>query len=445
MTVAWKYWTHVRLEMSGNLKRQEILVLKAFFQQQFQVEATGDVPDSLVQTRLSELRATDPLAAGCLRCFVSHQILAVCTDLNQKFQLQRYFNQSELLAYVLNDINPLQSFESEAIYLPLACKITQSFQPAQSSLAYWTKRLVLQHKDLYRALASSGIYIASDWAILNHTPPARVQRQFNGLIHQQQLERILLILTSFHAVYRQDRLLAGAGQRCPEPTPQQLERMAIHLTAAGLPHCPPEQIPPEQILRTLRGLAADLRQPQGVAIPLNDSLSAPNPQPDEHEEFLAHYQIQVRRCLKQAIRQVFDARLAELQQKNPAKAAAFMQALTLFFLNKLPMAQIAPLVGLQKQFQVTRLLNLTQLRAEVRQQWLRLMHRELPQILQQYLESEQIAQVDQLNRLTALLEESIDRIMAEDRAECYSAGHRSESLFKSCLRRYLSEWQRDSA
>ena len=166
MGVTWKYWTHSWLDMSGRLKKQEILPLKTFFQQQFPVEDAEDLPDSLIQTRLSELRSTEAkrFAMGCLRCFVSHQIVTVCANLSQKFQLQRYFTQAELLAYVLTDINPLQSFESDAIYLPLAVRVTQSFQPSHSGLASWTRRLVLQQKDLQRALMGNGIYMASDWA-----------------------------------------------------------------------------------------------------------------------------------------------------------------------------------------------------------------------------------------------------------------------------------------
>ena len=440
MGVTWKYWTHSWLDMSGRLKKQEILPLKTFFQQQFAVEDAEDLPDSLIQTRLSELRSTEAksFAMGCLRCFVSHQIVTVCANLSQKFQLQRYFTQAELLAYVLTDINPLQSFESDAIYLPLAVRVTQSFQPSHSGLASWTRRLVLQQKDLQRALMGNGIYLASDWAILNHATVLQVERRLAGQLSQIQLERTMLVLASFHAIYRHDRLQrVGAGQRCAVPTAEQLERMGQQLATAGLPDCKPEQI-----LRSLRFLARQLRQLKPTAISLDETVTTPSPLPDEQDEFLAHYEIQVRRCLKQAIRLVFDQKLADLQQTNPAKTAAFMQALSLFFLNKMPMAQIAPLVGLQKQFQVTRLLDLTRLRAEVRQQWLDLMRYELPRMLRHYLESDQL---QQLERLDSLLEDSIDRIMAEDRADCYSAGHRSNSLFRSCICRYLSEWHRDSA
>jgi len=296
----------------------------------------------------------------------------------------------------------------------------------------------LQQKDLQRALSGHGIYLASDWAILNHATLLQVERRLAGQLSQIQLERTMLVLASFHSVYRHDRLQrVGAGQRCAAPTAEQLARMGKQLATAGLP-----DYKPEQILRSLRFLACQLRQIKPTAIPLDETVATPSPLPDEQDEFLAHYQIQVRRCLKQAIRLVFDQKLADLQQANPAKTAAFMQALSLFFLNKMPMAQIAPLVGLQKQFQVTRLLDLTRLRAEVRQQWLDLMRYELPRMLRHYLESDQL---QQLERLDGLLEDSIDRIMAEDRADCYSAGHRSNSLFKSCLCRYLNEWHRDSA
>lgn len=98
------------------------------------------------------------------------------------------------------------------------------------------------------------------------------------------------------------------------------------------------------------------------------------------------------------------------------------------------MAQIAPQVGLSKQFQVTRLLGLKQLRLAVRQTWLKQMRERLPQLLANYLEPNQI---ERLERLDVLLEEYIDRILAADASESYNPYRNSSSMFTACLCQYL--------
>ncbi|WNZ27262.1 hypothetical protein HJG54_30700 [Leptolyngbya sp. NK1-12] len=453
MGVVWRYWTHVRLQMSGELRKSEVVAAKLFFQQQFPDWADAiTVPDRLVQQQLVALmRPLDRslaalerarLAECCLRCYVSNQIPQVCFGLMQRFKLQAGLQWGNLLPYILNDLDPLQPQAVHTPFQPLAIRVVQTFDPEQSHLSTWTKRLVLQQKSLIAVLAEHGIYLASSWAILSHTSPARMRRLLAGMLATPELERASLLLESYHAVYRHDRVQRQStqvGRRCKEPSHEQLQRMVQYLQAQGA-----KDDGPGRVLQELRLLAEKLRQVKRMpTVSLDDEttgflayqhLSRSAPSEDEQDEFLSHYYRAAEQCLYQAVHQVLEERLADLrQQKNP-KDQVFLKALALFHQQRQSMAQIAPQVGLSKQFQVTRLLGLKQLRLAVRQTWLKQMRERLPQLLANYLEPNQI---ERLERLDVLLEEYIDRILAADASESYSPYRNSSSMFTVCLCQYL--------
>ncbi len=463
MGSACRYWTHLRLEASGSLREREIAAAKAFFQQQFPdwIEA-DEIPDLQVQRQLVKLmRSASPtevdpnqssanLAEGCLRCFVAHQIPLVCFSLEQRFGTQGGFSRADLYAYVMDDANPLSFEYRETDYLPVAVRIVQLFDPEQSNLSTWTKRLVLQQKGLNAALADWGIYLASDWAILNHTTPARISRLLAGRLMATEIQRACQVLESYHAVYRQARLRqrsTGAGKKCTEPDSEQLQNMLQHLQAQGV-----GGDSSQQLLRELRGLAQQLRQVKRLsAVSLDDEKTSflaeqqqvvDSPDEDQQDQFLSVYRQESEQCLSQAVKQVLDDRVTYLSRRKPPKDETFLKALALFHREGKSMTEIAPLVGLQKQFQVTRLLGLKELRADVRQAWLKLLHQRLPQLLKHYLDPQQLEQFDQQlqQQLNTVLEELIDRIIAEDTTDSYSPKRSSRSLFTACLCQYLETW-----
>lgn len=535
MGAAWKYWTHIRLEASGNLRKREVAPLKAFFQQQFPAwTETTEVPDLLLQANLVEMMQsataeTAQLAEGCLRCFVSNQIPPVCFSLEQRFGSQGNFTRTDLYRYVLDDVNPLKPWEREAEqldedlaelhesadpteaassttslrprYQPLAIKIVHTFNPAGSNLSTWTKRLVLQQKDLNKALNECGIRLVSDWSILNHMTSARLKRLLSGELTEEEIRRACQVLSSFHTVYRGDRMQphsTNPGRRCSEPTQEQLQRMVLYLKSQGL-----QGYTPTQVMKELQALAQKLRGgKQAVAISLDDentSFLADQQQTQASEEeqqqdaLISRYQQEAETCLKQAIQQVIDTRLAYLRSKKPPKDGkkppkdqAFLKALHLFYCDGKSMTEIAPLVGLEKQFQVSRLLELDALRTDVRLEWLMLMMDQLDAILQDYLDPEQLKQFQQqllrelrtdmrqkwlvllgnhpnvllkdcLNQGRFLLGEMIDHILAEDATDCYGKKNhgkkqrsrseradsaplqpRAKSMFATCLCQYLN-------
>lgn len=462
MGSACRYWTHIRLEGSGALREREIVAVKKFFQQQFPDWAAADeIPDLQIQRQLVEqMQVSTPaqvspaqtssnLAEGCLRCFVSHQVPLVCFSLEQRFGNQGGFSRADLYPYVMDDSHPLNFEYQITDYQPIAVRIVQTFDPGQSNLSTWTKRLVLQQKDLNAALAAYGIYLASDWAILNHTTPARIKRLLSGKMIDTEIQRACQILESFHAVYRQARRKrsSGAGKKCIEPDAIQLQDMLQHLQAQGVwGYSPP------QLLRELRALAQQLRQLKRLSVIslddekigfLAEQQQVANPDQDQDQnQFLSLYRQESEQCLNQAVKQVLDDRVTYLSRRKPPRDQSFLKALDLFHRGGKSMTEIAPLVGLQKQFQVARLLTLKELRADVRQKWLTLLHQRLPQLLKDYLDPQQLEHLDQQlhQKLNAALEELIDQIIAEDATASYSPKRNSRSLFTACLCQYLETW-----
>ncbi len=437
MGAAWRYWTHLRLEASGRLRRVEIEVAKAFFQQQFPtlMEAI-DVPDAVVQQQLVQIMRSEMpnltelavefsasrLAECCLRCFVSNQIPQVCYSLEQHFGAQGQFCQADLFPYVLEDADPLQVFDRSANQsdraCPLAVTIVRKFDPALSRLSTWTKLLTRQHKELDLALKEIyGIYLTSDWAILNQATSQQIQRLLSSQLAQASLQRTCEIFQCYQAIYRRDYLQwrsQNPGKRCPEPTPQQLEQMLQMLQAKGI------WLTPLALLEELHNLAKKLRPPHSgdltsiENIALKGSIdrvqsrifAQQQSSEDEQQqtEFLHRYQQVAYRVLEQVVEQVIDQRMEVARRSRRSrsqplpKEQAYLKAMVLFHHRRQSMTEIAPQVGLTAQFQVSRLLELQEMAADMRREWLIQMGEALSLLLPDYLEVTQLAQIAQLDR-----------------------------------------------
>lgn len=437
MGSAERYWQHVRLSDDGRLQTRTIPWAQTFFQTQ--LIDLEEAPDSVIQQRLvaifraeaaegnpaPELNGHPPdspaltlaqLAACCLRCFVSHQIPLVCADLEHQFRSQTGLTKANLYPYVMEDVDPTQFYP---IYSPLALRIVNQFDPDQSSLTTWTRRLVRQHKALHRVLEEDyGIYLASDWAILLRARPERLQRTFTSWT-AEEVQTAVQILQAFHAVYRGDRLAqrgqtGAAGRRCHPPSLDQLNRMVQRLAESGskgLPTTAPA------MLQKLQTLAQNLRQRSvradlSVDVEANrflldqPAVSAANQlsEPDaEQDSFLFSYRQAAQTCLEQAVDQAIQRRLAYFHSRpsTQTRGNAFLRAMLLFHDRGWSMKDIAPVVGLTEQFQVTRLLGLKELQADFYQLWLLLICEKLPALLQHNLEPEELEPIQQ--QLTAFL------------------------------------------
>jgi hypothetical protein len=477
MTAASKYWKLVRLDAKGRRKVEEIVSAKAFYQQQFpELAPQIDVPDAVIQRQLLALlrqasevpvdEATSYLnAERCLRCFISSQIEQVCLQLEFQFGSDRGFTRYDLFPFVLDDtLNNLRGTRSQVssgsnptTYTPMAIKILQTFEPDRASLSTWTARLVKHHRELNAFLLEHGVYLVSDWAILNDTTAKQLQRilaEFHNFT-SVEIEQSSLLLESYHAVYRRERLKlrsSGVRGKCQPPSREQLKQIGhllgqkakLTLEAAG-------------ILGQLQKLAEYLRQYRiyargGFSPPESldnldirlkveqQQVSQSNGDPEAEEEqaeFLGRYRQEFLHCLERAIAQAIRARLSYFQGKNPQKAQQFLTALELFHCQGRSMGEIAPQIGLQAQYQVTRFLKLKEFRSDIRQ----LMLKDLPALIlgmaAKYTDPDLLLQREQ--QIEAALNERVDALMQKAETEVSLAERRSpSSLFAQHLCRYLA-------
>lgn len=225
MGSASRYWKLVRLDRRGRRTVEEIVPAKGLFRQQFpDLTSQSHVPERTIELHLlgllgqsSEASVVDNavplLAEQCLRCYISSQIEQVCLQLEFQFGREHGFTRSELFPFVLDDVldnlrgtRPQNKSESQPkAYQSMATQILQTFTPERASLSTWTARLVKHQRELNAFLLAHGVYLVSDWAILNDTTPKQLRRilaEFHQLT-SVEIERASLLLESYHAVYRQ--------------------------------------------------------------------------------------------------------------------------------------------------------------------------------------------------------------------------------------------------
>lgn len=488
MSDASRYWTLVRIDAAGQCKIELIASAKAFFLASFpEYLPHSEVSDAPIQRQLlawmkegREGRGMKAVSVGnnneanrpflaelCLQCFISGQIERVCQQLEVQFGAKHGFTCSDLLRFVLDD--DIRSHRNKTTpvsraYQSLPQEILHSFDPEQSRLATWTTRLVKHHRELNNFLLEQGVYLVSDWAILNDTNSKQLQRIFSQF-HQLtpiEIEQAQQLLESYHAVYRAQRLKArqsGTRGQCPPPTTEQLEQMGRRLssqTGKGLR--------PETLMTKLQALASRLREyrvhirggslPQesldipvagtssstsGDRILLQDFIDDRNTT-DEPTEFLLSYRQQFLTCLDQALAQITEERVKKLQQKDPQKAEKFITALQLFHCQGKSMGEIAKQIDVPAQFHVSRLLQLKSFRADVQREFLVLLRDRVIKVAKTYTEPERLQALSQ--QIEEALDEQVTQIIQEAATEASTAtGAKNRttatSLFSERLCYYL--------
>ena len=455
--ILMKYWRLTSIDSTGKCKSQEISEAKTFFTSL----CLDNQQDALIQRQLFKYfrgdsptpvpsNSTNYLAELCLRCFISSQIESTCIQLEQQFGITHGFNRYDLLPFVLNDVI-LNRQANPNSYTSLASEILQTFNPDKSNLSTWTNRLVLHHRELNSFLLEHGVYLISDWAILNDTTPKQLQRIFS--FYQctvNEVQQAVNLLSNYHTVYRRQRLIerqAGIKGKCLPPTLEQLHQIGKSLN-----------LQPQQAIEQLQNLALKLRQYRIAArrktlatLSLDDPDVAlvVDSQPDPNlnntldddqlqSEFLQLYHQQFINSLDSALQQVTLERVNNLQRRNSKSVSQFKTALHLFHCQGESMGNIAPLIGLQAQYQVTRLLKLKEFRADVRQIMLKLLlDNILPQAIT-YAAPERLSTLSQQVELA--LDEKITEMIISASSESSTAKYPcAQSLFSKRLCLYLAQ------
>ncbi|WP_341526347.1 hypothetical protein WKK05_27895 [Nostoc sp. UHCC 0302] len=453
MGAALRYWRLVRIDTAGKRQIKEIKPAKEFFADTFpEYTVESDVNDTEVQRLLLELSRDAPadrclLAERCLLCFISWQIEQVCLQLEANFGNVHGFSCTDLLPYVLDDDGRLQPASS---YQCLSRKVLQSFDSAQSSLTNWTTTRVKQDPALNKFLLELGVYLISDWAILNDTRPKqleRILREFHSLT-VSEIEYFSKLLESYHLIYRVQRLQQrslGIRGKCSPPTTQQLEEIALKLESQiG------QILKSETVMAQLQNLASRLRQyrihARGGALPTvsrdamdREGISAPQvtnseENEDNQAEFLQLYRSQFLVCLEQALALVIGSRIRQLQSKKADKAKTFLAALQLIYCQQLPMTAIAKQVGLRAQDAVTRLLKLKEFRADVQQQLMLILRDRVLVLAQNYFNLERIQILE--HQIASALDEQIAMVVEEADKKSRTT---KNSLFADQICRYIDK------
>ena len=470
MVTLAKYWQLVSLDVSGKRRIKEIISAKNFFDRQFaELIKREEIQDSVIQGYLWKLSHQNSqvttsqapeswLAESCLRCFISHQIEQVCIQLEVKFGREYGFSRYDLFPLVLDDT--ADNFrdlgrKNYSSYQPLAAKILASFDPQKANLSTWTTRLVRQNKELNTFLLEHGIYLVSNWAILNDTTAKQVRRiwlEFHNFT-SGEIEQACCLLESYHAIYRRDRLKQLKTKnrtKCQPPSLEQLKQIAHLLSQKTNLNLSPEATMSrlQQLADLLRQYRIYVRGGKSLAQKSLDNAevnvdrwyaSVANSESQDEEEqskFLQYYRQEFLVCLDESIEHITQTKVDYLKRKKSTKAQLFLRALNLFHCQGKSMTEIASFIGLKAQYQVTRLLKLKDLRADIRQNMLqKLRDRTLAKAVN-YAVPEQLQQLEQ--KVEAALEEQIDTVIAEAESEASAANNIApSSLFSQRLCHYL--------
>lgn len=450
MSALVHYWQFNKLNIRGQVTVEEIAEAKSFIREECaDIVNQISFSDAVIQRHLFTLfRKNDSIAEICLRCFISEQIKQICINLERQFGNSHQFNRYDLFPFVLDDTldRPKQTKTRE--YTPMATKILQTFDPQQASLSTWTTRLVRYERNLNQFLLEHGLYLISDWAILNDTNPKQLQRilkEFHYL-NDALITQASLLLEAYHTIYRQERLAsrkAGIRGKCPAPTPEQLQQIA---------QFPGLSLNPEQILTQLQNLAEQLRKyrifVRGGKLK-QDSLDnhdtlikfeqeqiakfSDNSEQETQGEFLNRYRRQFLSCLEKAIASVVTQWINK--QKEPKKQQ-FLSALKLFHCQGSSMTEIASAIGLQAQYQVTRLMQLKNFRSDIQQQMLQELRQQILEIAAIYTDPQQL--LKQEKQIEMALVEQVKSVIEQAGSEASMAKNQPlKSIFAQYLCRYL--------
>jgi hypothetical protein len=471
MNATSRYWTLVKINIAGGCKIEVIAEAKAFFASEFlKGNAATEISDDQIQRQLRDLMKLPPpnqpekslLAERCLLCFISHHIQQACRHIEAQFGIFHGFTYQDLLPFVLSDdgrfkkpdrqINPASSYQS------IAQIILASFEPAQSSLSAWTYRRVKHNSELNSFLLEHGVYLVSDWAILNDTRTKQVEKILSNFYQLTtfEVQQSSQLLAGYHAIYRTARMQqrqGGSKRQCQPPTTEQLQEIAEFIETRNHQKFSAKMVMEllQQLANRLRNYRIFVRGGAANTEVFDDSENSyvvknfiDNPdlndgdRQDEVSDFLNLYQQQLLVCLDEAIGEVTKTWIKQLHRQDEQKPQQFLRALQLFHCEGKNMGEIAIKVGLQAQYQVTRLLKLKSFRADIRYQLLEMLRERILTAAKSYISPEQLQKRDK--QIEEALGEQINLVIQEAETEASMAKrHPGSSIFSQKLCQHLDQ------
>ncbi|NET48239.1 MAG: hypothetical protein F6K09_05845, partial [Merismopedia sp. SIO2A8] len=188
-------------------------------------------------------------------------------------------------------------------------------------------------------------------------------------------------------------------------------------------------------------LSESLDAPQTYEIAAQSQAPTIDHDQGEQDDFLSYYRSQLAPCLDQAITEVMGDRLSSLKRKKPQMVQPFLMAMHLFHCGGYSMGEIAPLIGLKAQFQVTRLLKLKELRATVQARMITLLLDRVVDQAKHHLDIDHLdtGQLDRISdQIRDALNDDVVALMYASEAEATTVKHRPlTSMFAQCLCSYL--------
>jgi hypothetical protein len=385
MGQASRYWSLLLLDSSGRVRHRELPAVQAFLAETFPAFLEDAAVDEQLVRSLLPLIQTQPQARMVLRCLISHHVVAACQSLYNQFGQFYRFNLGDLLPLVLDDEGKPWQETPEGGYQTLAHRVFDRFDPSMGRLGTWVTRLVRQHPPMTECLLNHGLYLVSDWAILNDTKPHQLYRIWTQTYQfsPEEAERDCNVLEAFRLVYTAEH---RPGARCKDPSPEQLERIAAGVAEkTPRPFSLPElQKHLTQICKRLRTHRILVRGGQVSGLSLEDTQTLERIQdkvtyeqkPQDEDQVLRDrlmmdcrniFEVALPKAIGWGLEKAHKVFLNSPRRDTREKSALYFPAMSLFHCDRIPMGEIATRIGLKRQDDVSRLLNLNHLRAEIEQ------------------------------------------------------------------------------
>ena len=437
-----KYWILYGVNSFGNSQSRELSEVKTFLVARFQLAEPGEaIEDKIIQRRLFDWYGIEKTqeqvnAELCLRCFVSNSIYQFCLATEQQYKDSYGLTKNDLFPVLLDSITKVKLTNTQAKN-SLIKEIIDSFSlEKNSNLSTWTKIKVKGNKRYKRVLKFYGIVEVTDWLILVHTTPGKLERRLKERGYSEfERKEYGNLLEIFHQVYstelfkireeiNRQRLEEGkrrTNKPYPSPTEEQLNHIARLLDNSCL-------LESQEILAKLKKIAQFMRNYNSATPGIFRETKTVQP----NSELIVFVQEQIEDNLFAVVNRVINTKVNYfLGKRKPQteKANNFILILKLFHCEQYSMGEIASLINFTDQSQVSRLVKLKELRQDISRNAIALLKDIFTDRLTGIVRNpEQLSALD--TKVQEFLEAEIKEIMDEAKKEALNSQNRTRnSLF----------------